>query len=255
VTPGGVEPPITWMKARCPRPLDDGARKEQSILPNKSKFLYNRHLHYTSNMQYVFHGDDYANSRQEFNKYLDKNSNAEILRIDSKQIDLDKINNFLNGSSLFGDKKILAFSNFFSITKTTLDKLLTIVKTTNTDIVIWQDKTLTLAQLKTLPKTVVHLSKLDNKLFQCLNNIKPNNFKKFLDSYNKIDKANMYDLFLYLIKNNIRKQLIGSSIFKPQNLKTTYLQLIELDFQNKSGQLTISKEVALERIMINLIRN
>ena len=26
VTPGGVEPPITWMKARCPRPLDDGAR-------------------------------------------------------------------------------------------------------------------------------------------------------------------------------------------------------------------------------------
>ena len=25
VTPEGVEPSITWMKARCPRPLDDGA--------------------------------------------------------------------------------------------------------------------------------------------------------------------------------------------------------------------------------------
>ena len=25
MTPVGVEPTITWMKARCPRPLDDGA--------------------------------------------------------------------------------------------------------------------------------------------------------------------------------------------------------------------------------------
>ena len=32
VTPGGVEPPITWMKARCPRPLDDGAVKVEYFI-------------------------------------------------------------------------------------------------------------------------------------------------------------------------------------------------------------------------------
>jgi len=206
-------------------------------------------------MQYIFHGDDYATSRSEFNQHLDNNPKTDILRIDSKQIDLDKINNFLNGPSLFGDKKILAVSNFFSIPKATLDKLFAIIKITSTDIIIWQDKTLTPIQLKTFPKAVIRLSKLDNKLFQCLNAIKPSNLKKFLETYEKVDKNSMYDLFLYLIKNNIRKQLIGPSNFNPQNLKAAYLQLIELDFQNKNGQLTIPKEIALERIMINLIRN
>lgn len=206
-------------------------------------------------MHHIFHGDDYASSRQQFNQYLDNYPKAEILRIDNKQIDLDKINNFLNGKTLFENQKILAISNFFSIPKATADKLIKIIGLSDVDIFIWQEKTLSAAQLKTFPTAKIHLAKLDNKLFQCLNNIKPNNIKNFVNSYEKVDKNSMYDLFLYLIKNNIRKQLLGSSGFATKNLKTAYLQLIELDFQNKTGQLTIPKEIALERILINLIKN
>ncbi|MFA5828146.1 MAG: hypothetical protein WC841_02135 [Candidatus Shapirobacteria bacterium] len=206
-------------------------------------------------MQYLFHGDDYGTSRMEFNQHLDNCQKTEILRIDNKQIDLDKINNFINGASLFGDQKILAISNFFSISKPILDKLIPMISQSAIDIVIWQDKVLTQVQLKTFPKATVFSSKLNNTLFQCLNTIKPNNLKNFLTSYEKVDKASMYDLFLYLLKNNLRKQLIGPSSFNPRILKTTYLQLIELDYQNKSGQLTIPKEIALVRIIINLIKN
>lgn len=38
VTPVGVEPTITWMKARCPRPLDDGAKKLMYYLTTLTKF-------------------------------------------------------------------------------------------------------------------------------------------------------------------------------------------------------------------------
>jgi len=230
-------------------------QKTSPILPNKSKFLYNKKLSYTSNMQYIFHGDDPNDSRQKFLKHLNDNQKSEILRIDSKQIDLDKINNFLNGASLFGDQKILAISNLYSINKTNLDKLIHIIQTSNIDTVVWQDKTLTSIQLKMFPKATIYFSKLDNKLFQCLNTIKPGNLKKFINLYDKINENNMFDLFLYLLKNNIRKQMVGSSNFSSQKLKATYLQLIELDYQNKSGQLTISKEIALQRIIVNLIRN
>jgi len=206
-------------------------------------------------MQYIFHGDNNIVSRQEFNQHLDNKQNIEIFRIDSKQIDLDKINNFLNGVSLFGNQKILAISNFFSITKSNLDKLISMINKSDIDVVIWQDKTLTTLQLKNFPKAIVHLSKLDNLIYRCLNTIKPNNIIKFLESYKNIDKSNIFDLLLYLIKNKIRTQLTEKSNFNQQSLQNTYLQLIELDYQNKSGQLTISKEIALERIMINLIKN
>jgi hypothetical protein len=44
------------------------------------------------------------------------------------------------------------------------------------------------------------------------------------------------------------------SQFSSESLKKVYLQIIELDFQNKTGQLSIKKELALERILLNLIK-
>ena len=205
-------------------------------------------------MVYIFHGDNVADSRSRFNQFLDKNANADILRLDQKQIDLNNINNFLNGASFFSDQKILALTNPFSIAKPIFAKLIDIILKTNTTVCLWQDKTLSAAQLKTFPKPQVSLSKLDNVLFQCLNQIKPHNLNQFILSLDLALKQDMYDLLLYLIKNNLRKQLTSFSRFDAASLKTAYLHLIELDFQNKTGQLSVPKEIALQRIMINLLR-
>ena len=50
VTPEGVEPSITWMKAKCPRPLDDGAYlKTFYSTKNYSHFPSIQFLSYTQN--------------------------------------------------------------------------------------------------------------------------------------------------------------------------------------------------------------
>lgn len=206
-------------------------------------------------MIYIFHGDNLKESRTALNNFLDQNKNTDILRLDQKEIDLDKINNFLNGPSLFVGNKVLVLNNFFSITKTILDKLIKIIKTDkDSKMIIWQDKTLNATQLKTFSSAKIENFKLDNKLFKCLNSIKPKNTKIFIPLLHQIFNEGLYDLFLYFAKGNIRKQLAASySAFKKEQLKKAYLQLIELDYQNKSGQLTIQKEIALERILFNLM--
>lgn len=206
-------------------------------------------------MIYIFHGDNQLESRRSFSDFLDQNKNVDILRLDSKNITVDQVNLFLQESSLFNNKKILSISNLFSANKLILDQINKLInQIENIDVVIWQDKTLTPTQLKTFKTAQVKNFPLDNKLFSCLNSIKPKNITKVIPLYHQVIDLGLYDLFLYFLKNNFRKQLTSYPKFDLQTTKRIYLQLIELDFKNKTGELTIPKELALERILVNLTK-
>lgn len=206
-------------------------------------------------MIYIFHGDNQFDSRQALNKLLEQYIQYDQLKTDSKNIDLDKINLFLQSSSLFAQNKVLIIENFFSTNKSILDKLIKVIKNSNdVDLIIWQDKTLTATQLKTFSQSKVQLFALSNKLFGCLNTVRPKNLNGFIPLYNEVLKMGLFDLFLYLLKGNLRRQLTTYSKFDQIKTKNSYLQLIELDYQNKSGQLSVPKEIALERIMVNLLK-
>lgn len=205
-------------------------------------------------MIYIFHGDNHQDSRQAVNQLINSFKESNTLRLDYKKTELETVNNFLQGTTLLSSQKTLLLNNFFSITKTK-DKLITLIKksTPNTNIIIWQNKKLTATQLKTFPDAKIHLFNLPNYLWGCINAVKPKNLPVFLPLYQKVISQNLYDLFLYLLKNNIRKQISNYSPFpKPQLIKI-YLQLIDLDYKNKSGQLTTPREIVLERILTNLL--
>ena len=209
-------------------------------------------------MIYIFHGDNLKESRQAVNSKLEKLKDHQITRLDHKDINLDNLNNLLHGASLFSEKKALFISNFFSITKATQDKLVKIFTQKSQpelNIYIWQDKNLTPTQLKIFPQSESYFFKADEHLFTCLYSIKPNNTQNFLKLYQQIIDSQLYDLFLYFVKNSFRKQLTSYSKFDQNSLKKAYLNLIELDFQNKTGKLTIAKEIALQRIITNLIKS
>lgn len=206
-------------------------------------------------MIFIFHGDDQNQSRQAFNQALDQKKDYDILRVDYKEVNLDIVNGFINSQSLFSTPRTIAFSNFFSIPKPILDKLVKIIESNpNFDIYIWQDKSLTPTQVKTFPKSITKYFPLDKIIFQCLNNLRPNNLSRFIPLYHRVIQEQPFDLFLFFTKLNLRKQLTTYSKFSQESLKKSYLQTIELDFQNKTGQLVISKEIALERIFINLMK-
>ncbi|OGL53694.1 hypothetical protein A3K55_01490 [Candidatus Shapirobacteria bacterium RBG_13_44_7] len=202
-------------------------------------------------MIFIFHGNNQKASLEALN--LQIGQDQESLRLDSKSIDLNQINNFLHGPSLFPNQKTLRFDNFFSIPKATQNKLIPLLLDSQINIYLWQDKALTPAQTKTFPQAQVQSFRLDNQIFKCLYSIKPKNLKYFLTLYHQIIDAEYYDLFLYLLKGHLRKLLLTSSALNLQLLRQSYLRLVELDFQNKNGRLTLPREVALEQILITLI--
>jgi hypothetical protein len=206
-------------------------------------------------MIYIFHGDNQLESRKAFSDFMDQNNDTDILRLDSKNIEFDKVNLFLQESSLFNTKKILSVSNLFSTNKSILDQINKLInQIENIDVVVWQDKTLTPTQLKTFKNAQVKNFPLDNKLFICLNSVKPKNITRVIPLYHQVIELGLYDLFLYFLKNNFRKQLTSYPKFDQQITKRFYLQLIDLDFKNKKGELTIPKELALERMLTNLTK-
>jgi hypothetical protein len=206
-------------------------------------------------MIYIFHGDNQLESRKSFADFLDQNNNVDILRLDSKNIDIDRVNLFLQESSLFDTKKILAISNLFTTNKSILDQINKLInQSQQVDVVIWQDKTITPTQVKIFKNAQIKNFPLDNKLFSCLNSIKPKNLAKVIPLYHQVLDLGLYDLFLYFLKNNFRKQLTSYPKFDQNITKKFYLQLIELDFKNKNGELSIPKELALERILTNLTK-
>ena len=203
----------------------------------------------------IFHGENQLQSRTAYNTALESLTNTETLRLDHKESNPEIISNFLNTGSLFATPKAIALTNLFSVSKPSLDKITKILqKASNLSIYIWQDKKLNLTQLKSFPRAKVLYFALSKNLFTCLYAAKPHNLNQFIKLYRQTLETEPYDLFAYLLKNNLRKQLESTSKFPIESLKRAFLNLIELDFLNKSGQLTIPKEIALERIMINLLK-
>lgn len=202
----------------------------------------------------IFHGDNISASQSAIDQFVFSKTNYLTYRFDSKEIDPNNINLILNSTSLLQDKKLIIFTNLFSAPKATLDKLISILNSTSEDICIWQDKVLTITQLKIFPQAKVNLSKRDNFLYKSLNSIIPKNSAAFCRTYQKVIDENMFDLYLYLLKGNLRRQLSTFSKFPTGQLQKSYLQIIELEYLYKSGQLTLSKDIALQRIILNLIK-
>ena len=132
--------------------------------------------------------------------------------------------------------------------------MLSLLTKSKTDILLWQDKTLTPTQLKIFPQAKTNRFRTDNNIFSGINSIKPHNLVHFATLYKKIIDRDLFDLFFYLLKANFRKQICGQSLFPQSTLIKTYLQMIELEYQYKTGQLSLPKEIALERVLLPLLR-
>lgn len=205
-------------------------------------------------MLYIFHGDDLYHSREAHQNFLDQFKDKEIMRQESKDFDFDKLNLFVNSPSLFQNQRCLALYNPFSLTKSQLEKLPSLVKENQyVDTIIWQDRLLRQNEISFFGPAKIQKFPLDKQLFNCLNSLKPRNHRAFAESYLKVIKQEPFELVFFWFKNRLRQNLASFSPFSVEKLKSCYLSLIDLDYQIKTGTLSETKENALLNLLFNLM--
>lgn len=205
-------------------------------------------------MIYIFHGNHTAQSYSEFSELLNNYKLHEKFHQNSKNLDIDSLNRFINTPSLFSETKVVIIENLFSLLKAQLDSLAKLINShPDFDFLFWQDKKIETVKLKLFPTSTVKFFVLPEVLFSTLDSIRPQNKIDFVKKYQNLITTLPFELILFWFKNHLRRQLITYSKFSIDNLKNVYLNLIELDFRSKTGKLQDSKENSLERIILSLI--
>lgn len=205
-------------------------------------------------MIYIFHGNHTAQSYNEFSELLSNYKLHEKFHQNSKNLDIDSLNRFINTPSLFSETKVVIIENLFSLLKPQLDTISTLINSRpNLDYLFWQDKKIEAVKLKLFPKSTVKFYVLPEVLFSTLDSIRPQNKVDFVNKYQNLISTLPFELILFWFKNHLRRQLTTYSKFSSLSLKEAYLNLIELDYRSKSGKLLESKENNLERVILSLI--
>lgn len=205
-------------------------------------------------MIYIFHGDHNAQSYSAFSEAMNHYDKYDKFHQNGKNIDIDALDRFLNTPSLFSETKAVILENPFSLLKPPFDKAVKLINThPDFDYLFWQDKKIEAAKLKLFPTAEIKIFTLPELLFTCLNAIRPKNKADFSKKYQELMSNFPLELALFWFKNTIRRQLTTYSKFPENNLKKTYLSLIELDKNSKSGALFEPKEIALQRIIFSLL--
>jgi len=203
---------------------------------------------------YIFHGNHSAQSYSDFSEILNNYKLHEKFHQNSKNLEIDSLNRFINTPSLFSETKVVILENLFSLLKPQLDAVSKLINShPNLDYLFWQDKKIETIKLKLFPKSTVKFYVLPEVLFSTLDSIRPQNKIDFVKKYKNLTSALPFELILFWFKNHLRRQLTTYSKFSPPVLKEAYLNLIELDYKSKTGKLLDTKENSLARVILSLI--
>lgn len=204
-------------------------------------------------MVHIFHGSDPNRSRIALNQAVDSFKNHSLLRLEGKEVTLDLVNSFLNATSLFADEKLLVLLDYFQQSAPTQKLITPLIAKTEHPVLIYSPKALTPTQLKLFPQARVAKFSLSSTMFQMLSALRPNNGSHFFSLLNKTLATQPPELIAFMLRRKLRELIQRPSGFNPGLLKATYLELIDADFNIKSGKLPLPLDIliinSLSRLM------
>ncbi len=228
-------------------------------------------------MIYLFHGEDQLKSRQTFYQVLEKlkTPDTQIKKSSYPKIDPDKLDNFVNTSSLFETKKLLLLNNFLSLPAPKLNPILALFeKNPDLNVLLWESKTATPAKIKKLVSPKAFYFPVPKTIFRFLDSLKPKNKSIALKLLHETLETQAAELINYFLKDHLRllimaqdkdfhkvnkfpswrqsKLINQSKLFSPQKLKDSFNLLVENEYQKKTGQLDTDLAFHLTLFIISL---
>lgn len=226
----------------------------------------------------LLHGDHIEQSRQELTTLKQQAKGKEVRTLEGRTLDAPTLTQALESTSLFGGHTLVIIENLIRYnTKKTklLDQLAHIISSNakTVDILIWEDKVLSDAQIKRFGKDIqTRLFKTPVVLFQFLDGLKPLSATNSLLVFEKAIEKDAAELLFTMIVRRFR-QLITvkdggtpegispwqldkltsqAKLFTMEKLASMYEKLLTIEYSIKSGSSPFTMKEHMEQWLIAL---
>lgn len=183
----------------------------------------------------IIHGEDIVASRRQLNELIEKGKAAEggLSRFEARQLDLTKLTQVLEGLTLFGQQPTIIIEGLFSLPKSKTKDLLClfISKYQERNLLLYEDKGLSAAVLKTFNKAKIFEHKPAPTIFAFLDNLRPNSSSKSLELLGKLELDNQpAELIFAMLVRQVRLLI---QALEPNALKVAPWQKTRLISQTR----------------------
>lgn len=223
----------------------------------------------------VLHGENQVESRKRLSLLVSqaRKKGIEIVKVDGETAVKGDFMLLSRSQSLLAEEMLVVSENFFSGNKKSLEIAGEIVKNAGTVFVFWEEKTLSPAILKKLPKDFEIVGfKIPSSVFKFLDSILPKNTREMLNFYHQALKQSTPEFLLIMAarqlrlliwaktepetlkvqdwqKSRLRRQ---AEKFKLERLIELHGKLLELDRMNKRSQLPEDLSASLDLLVVGL---
>ncbi len=231
-------------------------------------------------MTIVLHGDNNVASRIALNEHIaqiKKTGDEEIIRLDGEKLDLTELKQALESQSLFGSERLVVIENLLSRQRSkTKDALLDYVGSQEyiTQLILWEKKQATAAQLKKIKNIKQTLFKISPKIFKFLDSIAPNNTKQMLLILKETKQIDAAELIFYMFHRRVSDLIVANNLgnqglngmqpwqkqrlvsqakrFDLQQLLNLHKKLYKIELDTKTGRSPLELSSMLDLIVAEI---
>jgi len=210
----------------------------------------------------IIHGDNQVASRNRL-KALLESFKGEIIRLEGKLLDLAALKQGIESKSLFGQAKLIVIENLFSLRKSLIkEKILEYLKKEMpSNLILWEGIKIDGRSLPAFSKAKIEKYEIGKTIFRFLDSLTPENPKNLIQLYHQALSQSGAELILFLLERQMRMLIIANDLgekglnevppwkkgllvrqakkFKKQILIRQYLQLLNIEYNQKTGKASL----------------
>ena len=228
----------------------------------------------------ILHGENHLASRNQLEALKKEQKNEEILSWDGKKITLNDLIQALEAPSLLASSRLVVIERFFSLKKSEeKQKMITylVENQKKVNLLLWEDEEVDKTTLAQFSGAKILLFKKESVVFKFLESLKPGCTEEMLVLLKKVQDREIPEIIFSLLVRQLRLLLLISSEpkeeaedlkrlatwqkeklarqakdFTQKKLISSYHELLEIDYQQKTGQNAFDLKKTLEIFIMNL---
>ena len=217
----------------------------------------------------VLHGDNTLKSREEFGAYLTGNKGKEGMRLEGAGLTWEAVSAAVRGTSLFGDERVVVIEKLFSLPAALRKKIIDLIIKNDGEVVLWEEKKLTAAQLASLAGAEIKEFRVAKVLFKFLDGIKVGAAKEAIELLHLTLGQEEAELVWAMLERQVRLLILAksgeldgmaewqikrfasaASGFSQQKLVEMYLDLVRNDWRRKTSVATMDLKGILDLYLV-----